>query len=100
MGISWSPLCVLKGVKPPVAFGERTRDWTPGHAGKEGPHLEMTVASRGFSSCGASVGCLMKYHGDLREPLVWHQENPVFHSSWEGELGISLESMQDKKDLI
>ena len=23
-----------------------------------------------FSSCGASVGCLMKYHGDLREPLV------------------------------
>ena len=40
---------VLKGVKPPVEFGERTRDWTPGHAGKEGPHLEMMVASRGFS---------------------------------------------------
>ena len=35
MGISWSPMCVLKGVKPPVEFGERTRDWTPGHAGKE-----------------------------------------------------------------
>ena len=42
-------MCVLKGVKPPVEFGERTRNWTPGHAGKEGPHLEMTVASRGFS---------------------------------------------------
>ena len=33
-----------------------------------------------FSSCGASVGCLMKYHRDFREPLVWRQENPVFHS--------------------
>ena len=28
MGISWSPVCVLKGVKPPVEFGERIRDWT------------------------------------------------------------------------
>ena len=55
MGISWSPLCVLKVVKPPVEFGERTRDWTPGHAGKEGPHLEMTVASRGFSRAAAPV---------------------------------------------
>ena len=55
LGISWSPLCVLKGVKPPVEFGERTRDWTPGHAGKEGPHLEMTVASRGFSRAAAPV---------------------------------------------
>ena len=55
MGISWSLLCVLKGVKPPVEFGERTRDWTPGHAGKGGPHLEMTVASRGFSRAAAPV---------------------------------------------
>ena len=55
MGISWSPLCVLKGVKPPVEFGEGTRDWTPGHAGKEGPHLEMTVASRGFSRAAAPL---------------------------------------------
>ena len=53
-----------------------------------------------FSSCGASVGCLMKYHGDLREPLVWRQENPVFHSSCELELGIALQSLQGKIDLI
>ena len=33
----------------PLPFGERTRDCSPGHAGKGGPHLEMTVASRGFS---------------------------------------------------
>ena len=28
-GISWSPLSGLKGVKPPVKFGERTRDCSP-----------------------------------------------------------------------
>ena len=54
-GISWSPLSGLKGVKPPVEFGERIRDCSPGHAGKEGPHLEMTVASRGFSRAAAPV---------------------------------------------
>ena len=26
----------LKGVKPPEAFGERSRDWSLGHAGNEG----------------------------------------------------------------
>ena len=28
-----------KGVKPPEAFGERSRGWPLGHAGDEGPHL-------------------------------------------------------------
>ena len=28
-GISWSSLGGLKGVKPPEAFGERSRDWSP-----------------------------------------------------------------------
>ena len=32
MGISWSSLGGLKGVKPPEAFGERSRDWSLGHA--------------------------------------------------------------------
>ena len=36
----------LNGVKPPVEFGERTRDCSLGHAGKEGPHLAMR--SSGF----------------------------------------------------
>ena len=52
--ISWSPLSGLKGVNP-LQFGERTRDCSPGHAGKEGPHLEMTGASRGFSRAAAPV---------------------------------------------
>src|SRR5574338_558898 len=46
-GISWSSLGGLKGVKPPEAFGERSRDWSLGHAGDEGPHLSMTGESRG-----------------------------------------------------
>src|SRR5574340_1308658 len=45
-GISWSSLGGLKGVKPPEAFGERSRDWSLGHAGDEGPHLSMTGESR------------------------------------------------------
>ena len=48
-GISWSSLGGLKGVKPPEAFGERSRDWSLGHAGDEGPHLAMP---------GESWGCL------------------------------------------
>ena len=49
-------ICILlKGVKPPVEFGERTRDCSPGHAGKEGHHLVMKGASRGFSRAAAPV---------------------------------------------
>ena len=55
MGTSWSPLCGLKGVKPPVKFGERTWDCSPGHAGKDGPHLAMTEGSCGFSRAAAPV---------------------------------------------
>ena len=40
--ISWRLLSGLKGVNPPVKFGERTRDCSPGQAGKEGPHLSLT----------------------------------------------------------
>ena len=42
----------------------------------------------------------MKYHRDLRLPLVWRQENPVFLSSCELELGIALQSLQGKIDII
>ena len=60
--ISWSPLSGLKGVEPPLPFGERTRDCSPGHAGKEGPQLARTGASQGFPlpcpwapPCGSDV---------------------------------------------
>ena len=43
--VSWSPLSGLKGVQPPLQFGARTRDCSPGHAGIEGPQLARTGAS-------------------------------------------------------
>ena len=81
-GISWSPLSGLKGVKPPLEFGERTRDCTPGHAGKEVPNLAMTVASRGFSRAVAPVwgfargmtgssGSLSGGAREIRCPCAW-----------------------------
>ena len=76
-GISWSPLSGLKGVKPPVEFGERTRDCAPGHAGKEGPHLTMTGGLGGFTELQRLCGFLRKYDGELREPLVWRQGSQV-----------------------
>ena len=54
-GISWSSLSGLKGVKPPEAFGERSRDWSLGHAGDEGPHLAMMGESRGCSRAAVPV---------------------------------------------
>ena len=41
-GISRTQLSGLKGVNTPVKFGERTRNCSPGPAGKEGPHLSLT----------------------------------------------------------
>ena len=37
-----------------------------------------------FSSCGASVGFLTRYDGELREPLVWRQGSQGFMSVAEG----------------
>ena len=45
-GISWTQLSGRKGVNTPVKFGERTRNCSPGQAGKEVPNLAMTVILR------------------------------------------------------
>ena len=54
----------------------------------------------GFLDCRASAGFLTRYERELREPLVWRQENPVFLSSCELELGIALQLLQGKIDII
>ena len=78
MGIFWSPLSGLKGVKPPVEFSERTRDCSLGPAGKEEPHLTMMGKSRGFSRAAAQrEGFSSSYDGELRKPLFWPQGSPV-----------------------
>ena len=61
-GISRSSLGGLKGVKPPEAFGERSRDWPLGHAGDEGPHLSDDGRVSGwFSSGGPRVRFPTRY---------------------------------------
>ena len=49
--------------------------------------------------CRVAAG-LSSYVGKFSLPLVLAQGSPIFHSSCEGELGIALESLQDKMDLI
>ena len=50
-----------KGKATPLPFGERTRDCTPGNAGKEGPQLARTGASQGFPRAAAPVGPPIKH---------------------------------------
>ena len=80
--ISWSPLSGLKGVQPPLQFGERTRDCSPGHAGKEGPQLAMTGVSQGFPRAAAPMalfsrgmtrisGSLSCGAREVRSPCAW-----------------------------
>ena len=95
-GISWSPLSGLKGVKPPVKFGEKTRDYSPGQAGKEGPHLSLTGASCGFSRVAAAFSSC---DGDLSLTLGLALGSPIFPSGCEGKLGVALESLQGLRDL-
>ena len=64
---------------------------------RKGLHLAMTGESRGFSRVVAGFS---SYYRECRLPLVLAQEIPIFHSSCEGELGIALESLQGKIDLI
>ena len=54
-GISWSSLGGLKGVKPPEAFGERSRDWSLGHTGDEGPQVAMTDCDWSSDVCSSDL---------------------------------------------
>ena len=53
----------------------------------------MAGEPRGFSR--VAVG-FSSYDGELGMPLVLAQGSPIFHSSFEEELGIAPESLQDK----
>ena len=69
-----------------------TRDWTPGHAGKEGPHLEMTVASRGFSPAAAPVSDFSRGMTGSSESLSCGARTSGIRAGGEGECVIALES--------
>ena len=68
----------VSGVKPPLHFGERAQDCSPGHAGKEGPSPREDGGVSGVSSsCGTRGGFLARHGEDLREPLVRRQGSQV-----------------------
>ena len=66
------------------------------HSGQV-PHLAKTLEPRGFSRVVAGFS---SYDGDYRLPLVSALGSPIFYSSGEGKLGVTLESLQGKRDLI
>ena len=85
------------GTKYRFALQDGTWDFSWDAVADKGPHLAMTREARGFSR--VAVG-FSSYHGDFRLPLVLGQGSPIIHSSCEGELGVALESLQGKRNLI
>ena len=83
-GISWSSLGGLKGVKPPEAFGERSRDWSLGHAGDEGPHLAMTGESWGCSRAAAPVCAFSRGTTARSVSLSWGAREVGSPCEWRG----------------
>ena len=63
----------------------------------QGPHLAKTLKPRGFSRIAAGFS---SFDEDFRLPLGLALGSPISHSSSEGNLGVALESLQGKRDLI
>ena len=63
----------------------------------QGPHLAKTLEPRGFSRVALAFS---SYVGEFRLPLLLAQGSQIFHSSCKGELGIALESLQDKIEFL
>ena len=63
----------------------------------QGPHLAKTLEPRGFSRVALAFS---SYVGEFRLPLLLAQGSPIFHSRCKGELGIALESLQDKIEFL
>ena len=78
------PLSVLKGVKPPVEFAEKTRDGSSGHAGNESPHLAMTGSSGDFSRDAAPVWVFSRGTTARSVSLSWGAREVGSPCEWRG----------------
>ena len=63
----------------------------------QGRHLAKTLEPRVFSRVAAGFS---SDDGDYRFPPLLALGSPVFHLIGEGKLGVTLESLQGKRDLI
>ena len=73
-----------QGSKPPEAFGERSRDWSLGHAGDEGPHLAMTGESWGCSRAAAPVCAFSRGTTARSVSLSWGAREVGSPCEWRG----------------
>ena len=92
--ISWRLLSGLKGDRPPVEFGEWTRDCSLGHVGKEGPHLTMTGASHVFSRAEVPVWGFHEVGWGAQGASRVVPGKSGLHARGEGERVIALASWQ------
>ena len=91
-GYPLEPKSGLNGVKPPVEFGERTPDCSPGYAIKESPHLAMTWTSRGFNPAGAPRCVSHEVRWRAQGASRAAPGKSGLHARGEGERVIALES--------
>ena len=75
-----------------MEFGEKTRDGSPGIAGKEGPHLAMTAVSRGFSRVRRQCGVSHEVRRGAQGASRVAPGKSDLHASGQGERVIALKS--------
>ena len=86
------PLSGLKGVKPPEEFLEKTRDCSPGLAGKEGPRNVMTGTPHCFLELRRQCGVSHKVRPGTQGASRVAPGKSGLHESGERDCGIALES--------
>ena len=75
-----------------MEFGERTREWSPSHAGKDGPHLSIMEASPGFQELRRQYGLSHEVQRGAQGASRVATGKSVLHASGQGEHVIALES--------
>ena len=75
-----------------MEFGERTRDCSPGHAGKEGPHIAMTGRLVRFLEVRCQDGVSHKIRWGAQGVSRVVTGKSGLHARVEGERVIALES--------
>ena len=94
-GDLWTPLHCMKGVKPPLEFGEGTRDYSSRHCRNNGPHVErMGESAVFFSRYGRKLRIPLQVPRRIQGASCVASGKSSLHSSYEGVHGITLDSRQ------
>ena len=100
-GDLWTPLHCMKGVKPPLEFGEGTRDYSSRHCRNNGPHVErMGESAVFFSRYGRKLRIPLQVPRRIQGASCVASGKSSLHSSYEGVHGITLDSRQGNQASI